>query len=110
MKGMKSMEISVSRPRQYVDRVRAYELFVDGRSVAKIRAGTELRIVVPDDAKTLVARVDWCSSNEFSLADLGANATLEVKNPMGRKMWFPFYPIYAVTFNRKSYLLISEAR
>lgn len=103
------MEIVISRPKQYIDRVRAYDLQVDGLSVAKIRPGEEIRITVPEGSQNLVAKVDWCASNVFPLAGLQAGARLEVKNPMGRKMWLPFYPIYAITVHRASYLLIHEA-
>jgi hypothetical protein len=103
------MEIVISRPKQFADRVRAYKLLIDGKIISKLKAGEEVRVTLPENAKILTAKIDWCSSNEFNLSNVRANENIEVKNAMSRKLWIPFFAIYAITFRKNSYLSINKA-
>lgn len=104
------MQIIISRPKQYADRTRVYKLRIDGNLVAKIKANEEVCITIPEGAQTLHATIDWCSSNHFSLINIKDNEKLEVKNSYVRKIWIPFYPLYAITFKKNSYLNIARVR
>jgi hypothetical protein len=103
------MEIIISRPKQFADRIRAYELLIDGKTISKLKAGEEVRITLPENAKILTAKIDWCSSNEFNLSNVTANENIEVKNAISRKLWISFFAVYAITFKKNAYLSISKA-
>jgi hypothetical protein len=103
------MELVIFRPKQFVDRARAYILSIDGKPIAKLKAGEEIKIDVPENAKILSASIDWCSSNDFLLSGICNNQKIEVKNSISRKIWIPLYILYAITLKRKSYLNIATA-
>ena len=98
------MAIVVSRPKQYADRVRAYKLFIDGQPAAEIKGGQEIRLEVPQNGKKLLAKIDWCTSNELDLSTVHNDDKIEIMNAMRGKQWIPFYVFYAITFGRKQYL------
>lgn len=102
------MEVIVSRPLQFVDRIRSYKLEIDGEFCGEIKPGQEIRLNIPEQAKTLVAKIDWCSSNIFDLTGLQANEKLEVKNAVPLKVLIPFYSFYAISIARKRYLHIEK--
>ena len=103
------MEIIVSRPKQFADRTRAYKLLIDGKVISKLNAGEEIRITVPEDAKILTAKIDWCSSNQFYLSNLKANERIEVKNAISSRLWIPFFGIYVIAFKKNTYLSMYKA-
>lgn len=84
-------------------------MLVDGKIISKLRAGEEICITLPENAKNLTAKIDWCGSNEFSLSSVMANDCIEVKNAISNKIWIPFFVIYIVAFKKNSYLSISRA-
>jgi len=84
-------------------------LLVDGKIISKLRAGEELHITLPENAKTLTSKIDWCGSNKFSLPSVMANDSIEVKNAISNKTWIPFFFIYIFAFKKNSYLSISRA-
>ena len=103
------MEILISRPKQFADYFRKYAVLVDGKVMAKLAAGEEIRIVLPENSKILSASIDWCSSNKFQLSELSESQKIVVKNVMGKKLWLPFYILYAISILRKSYLIVEKA-
>ena len=103
------MEIIVFRPKQFADRARAYDLNLDGKVIAKLKAGEEIKVKLPENAKTLSASIDWCSSNEFQLSSINGNEKIEIKNSISKKIWIPFFVLYAITFKKNSYLSIGKA-
>ena len=103
------MKIIVTRPKQFADRGRSYSLHVDGKLLAKIKAGEEIEVNLPENANVISAKIDWCSSNEFNLENIKSNEKLEVKNAVVRKIWIPFYVLYSITLKRKSYLNMAKA-
>jgi hypothetical protein len=103
------MEIVVIRPKQFADRLRAYKLYIDGKPVGKIKAGQEVCLSIPQNSSKLLAKIDWCSSNEFDLSAIKENEKLEIVNTMSEKAWIPFYIIYLTTVGRKKYLRVEKA-
>lgn len=100
------MDISITRPKQFADKIRAYKLYIDDIQVAEIKSGKTITISIPQDAKKLYASVDWCSSNEFDLFTIKPGVSLEVKNSFSHKLWIPFLPLYYITLGNKKYLKI----
>lgn len=103
------MKILVSRPKQYADRIRSYNLLVDGKLLARIKAGEEIYVTLPENARVISAKIDWCSSNKFNLSSITANEKIEVKNAIAKKIFIPFYVLYAITFKKNAYLHIAKA-
>lgn len=98
------MNIVISRPKQFADLIRDYKILVDGQEVAVIGAGKKIQLQLPENASTLVAKIDWCGSNEISVSELVHDVELEVKNSFAHLIWFPFVPMYYIVFARHKYL------
>ena len=51
------------RPTFYPDRLRKYQLFIDGLQVGEISAGSQVEIPTAAGRHEIMAKIDWCSSN-----------------------------------------------
>jgi len=103
------MEVTINRPKQYADLLRAYKIKVDGVKVGEIKSGESTVIVIPDESRVLQVNLDFCLSNELKVSELNPNDTLLVKNSFSHKLWIPFVALYYVTIGRKKYLELSKA-
>lgn len=102
------MEITVSRPKQFADRIRAYKIKIDGNKISEIKAGESITISIPENSSIIQANVDWGLSNEMNVSDLSQSDNLTIKNSFSHKLWIPFVAFYYITFARKKYLNISK--
>ena len=50
------MNILISRPKKFIDKTRAYKLYVDDVFIMDIRDGEELNIVLPLNSKKFVQK------------------------------------------------------
>ncbi|QDU86637.1 hypothetical protein Pla163_37880 [Planctomycetes bacterium Pla163] len=98
--------IHVRREQDPFDRLRAYRIQVDGRTVAEVRRGESTAFEVDGNAHTLEARIDWCSSRGVELThDTGDRSFVVRPAPVGwRVLLVPLY----LTVWRASYLELEE--
>lgn len=130
--------ICIRRPKEWMNRLRRYELYLDGKSAGKIKNDDIQEFQVPPGEHTLHARVDWCGSKDyrFNIAE-GETKYLKISGfrhsnwimPLGlitvlaevalRRMIgstlslllllpFGLILLYYFTIGRKSYLLLRE--
>ena len=100
------MEVKITRPRQYQDAIRNYQLYADGKKLIEIAPNTTQQITVPDYTKYLEAKIDWCSSPKYYL-DNRIEQNLVIKNTVhGSMLKSAFLSLYYITFGRKRYLKI----
>jgi tetratricopeptide (TPR) repeat protein len=62
--------IVISRTSQYANRLRRFELFVDGYRVADIKDGQRVMIPVEGGVHAVFAKIDWCRSPVASVSVL----------------------------------------
>lgn len=96
--------VRVHRAKQLADRLRAYEIFVDGESKGAVRAGGAVDFRVENGRHRIVLRLDWCASNaiEFSLWD-DETAEFDCGNNTGG-----FWSVFYVLFRPHDYLWIKK--
>lgn len=99
---MQSALILLERTRGgYVDRLRSYEVILDGRRAASIARGQSLTLEAEAGHHTLHLRIDWCRSPSVDL-DLSAAQEVHIRCwPNGRPTLKLFY---WVTFGRSRYI------
>lgn len=102
------MNILVSRPKKFIDKTRAYKLYVDDVFIMDIRDGEELNIVLPLNSEKICAKIDWCSSNELDLTELKNNDKLKIHNTHSKNILIPFYILFIIFFRRNNYLKIEK--
>mgnify|MGYP000194257574 CR=1 FL=1 len=102
------MEVQITRPKQYQDAMRNYQLYADGKRLLEIAPNTTQRINIPDYTKYLEAKIDWCSSPKYYL-DNQKQRTLIIKNTVGGNLFKSlFLSLYYITLGRKRYLKIES--
>jgi hypothetical protein len=100
------MEITVFRPQQYNDKFRDYKLFVDDEEVTTVNMGERKVILISDSAKSIQAKIDWCTSPTFPVSSI-ISGQITVKNSFsGSILKTLFLPIYYITFGKSKYLTI----
>ncbi|HVX28077.1 MAG TPA: hypothetical protein VHB70_17145 [Parafilimonas sp.] len=59
--------IIISRTSEYNNRLRDFQLFLDGKNIGTIANGQTKEFEVTSGQHTILAKIDWCSSPEISL-------------------------------------------
>ncbi len=102
------MEITVFRPIQCNDKFRDYKLIVDNKVVASLKRGETKVILLPEDANTIKAKIDWCTSPSFPVSSI-TSGKITVKNSFSDNVFkFLFLPLYYISFGRGKYLTIEN--
>lgn len=94
--------IKIQRSSEYANRFRNMLLFLDGVEVAKIANGVTIELEVEKGVHTLIAKIDWATSNEvqFEIKEQTLSFELTGTNP--------FLALYYITFGRDKYLNLKE--
>lgn len=99
----KTATVTFERPEQWMDRIRAYNIEINGGSVGELRRLTPLSVELLPGTYTVRAKVDWCMSKPFEMqVKAGQDATYEVRNP-----WSATLVLYAITLGARQYLQIA---
>ena len=96
---IKMPKITVKRISEYSNKLRNIKLFMDGQEIYKIQSGEIKTINVSPGKHKLVAKIDWCQSNEIEV-DTKEEDNISVI----LKGTNPFLGLYYITFGRKRYL------
>jgi hypothetical protein len=96
--------IRLVRPSLLVDRIRSYQILLDGKQAGKIGNDSTLELRIPAGPVTVQAKLDWTRSQPLTInAVPGQTIEIEVRNHWGttRALW-------AISFGRDSYLLLTR--
>lgn len=97
---MSSPKIEIDRSDHgWVDRARAYEVFIDGISRGKIRHGERVELEVDPGPRSVQLAIDWCRSPAI-MVNAAPEAPLRLSCRPSSLLRLP----YAVTFGRKRYI------
>ena len=91
-----SMQVTFSRPKQFADRIRSYEIELDGVPFINIRASEQKTVEIPEGTKSLQAKIDWCCSKKLPIENLKPNQEIVVKNSYSHLALIPFMPLFAI--------------
>ena len=58
--------IKIRRTYDYINAMRDYRLFIDGQIIGTIGVGQVKEFEIPAGQHSVIAKIDWCSSPEFS--------------------------------------------
>jgi hypothetical protein len=96
--------IRLVRPPLFADRIRSYKILLNGKVAGSIGHDSTLEIAAPAGATRLEAKLDWARSRPLTINTLPRETIeIEVRNHwgLGRALW-------AITFGRNSYLLLTQ--
>lgn len=100
--------LHIHRPKQYADRIRRYQLFVDGIREAEIDAGSEVSIEVAPGRHELRARIDWGLSNVLVM-EVGEGERRYVEVGANAAGWRVLLALLYITIWRSRYLYLRDA-
>ena len=104
---MNKREIVITRIKQYSNKARAIEIYINNKMVTTIKDGETKFFKVDSDKNEIYAKIDWCKTkplksitkeNETTLLELGSNVS----------GWKLLLGIYYVIFNSSEYLYLRE--
>jgi hypothetical protein len=96
--------IEIKRTKQYSDRLRLYEVELDGNIIGKLKAGEIFTYELPEGKHSLRLRIDWASSNIVNF-EISADQTLYFESGSNVPM---FLELIYITFLRHKYLWLKQ--
>jgi hypothetical protein len=128
--------IKIRRTNDYINVMRDYRLFIDNQKIGTISNGQTKDFDIPAGRHSLIAKIDWCSSQElffeinnnetkiilvgalkhskWSMPLIGIILTLSILLPLGQYSYYKLililpafiYILYTLTLGRKNYLTL----
>jgi hypothetical protein len=128
--------IKIRRTNDYINVMRDYRLFIDNQKIGTISNGQTKDFEIPAGRHSLIAKIDWCSSQElffeinnnetkiilvgalkhskWSMPLIGIILTLSILLPLGQYSYYKLililpafiYILYTLTLGRKNYLTL----
>jgi len=68
--------IKIIRTNDYVNALRDYRLFIDGQKIGTIGNNQIKEFDIPIGKHTIIAKIDWCSSPDFSFETNGKDSKI----------------------------------
>ncbi len=100
-----------SRHGYYVDMLRAYRVYCDGRLLGELRRRETKDFAVEPGMHVIVAKIDWCGSAPSRIVvRSGETVELEIASCVDRAPWKHLFLVAFITFLRDRYLEIHRAQ
>lgn len=101
-------QITVRRKTSYADRLRAYEVRLDGVAVGSVRARGAVTVPVSPGKHSLALRIDWCGSPRVDFeAHTGEELVFECGSSLSG--WRLLLGLFYIIFRTKQYLWLRRA-
>ncbi|MFI5133734.1 MAG: hypothetical protein ACHQEB_05330 [Chitinophagales bacterium] len=99
-------KIIVSRPSQWMYRLRTYKVFVNGKQVGTLKNGSSEEFIVEPGDNAVECKVDWYSSRAFTM-NIQPGETVYLRVASGMKFYWPFFiaimaGVFLVFYYRKN--------
>ena len=97
-------KIKIQRTSKFTNKMRDYQIFIDGQKVGKISDGETKEFEVTTGKHSVTAKVDWCSSPDV-LINIGDGETKCLAVDVSKNATIvPFYTIFC----KNKYLILNE--
>jgi hypothetical protein len=96
--------IRLVRPAAYADLIRSYKILLNGKPAGSIANKGTLEIAAPAGPNTVEARIDWGRSEPLTI-NAAPHQTVEIEV---RNHWGPLLALWAITFGKNSYLVLTQ--
>jgi hypothetical protein len=98
--------IRLVRPPRFADRIRSYQILLNGKIAGSIDNDSALEIAAPAGAITIEAEIDWARSRPLTINTVPRERIeIEVRN-----RWGALLSLWAIAFGKNSYLLLTQRR
>jgi hypothetical protein len=104
----KQARIIINRSSEWMNRVRAFKVFIDGEQVGTIKNGGAEEFKIDPGVHTVVCKVDWCSSQELGIVvSDGETEYLKVSNGMKYYYYLVIPMVVVLAYN--FYIVMARA-
>src|SRR4029078_4372237 len=80
-------KIILTRPAEWMNRIRSYKVFINGQQVGVIKSGATEEYLVEPGTNSVECKISWCSSRTLPVTiQPGETAYLKVSN--GMKLYY----------------------
>lgn len=93
----------MTRTVTYADRIRAYHIHLDGRSIGTIKAGGTCEFDIAPGSHSLEVRIDWCTS-PLRMFQVKEGEVVEYECGSHLKGWRMFAALWYIALARNKYL------
>lgn len=100
--------ITVHRDKGYADKLRKYQVLLNGVEIGRLAEGDKLVHQVSEGRHVIEAKVDWCGSKPLSFEANANDVSVTVKSAL-RGWRVLLAGLYAI-FNRRGYLTLELSR
>ena len=80
-------KIILSRPAEWMNRIRSYKVFINGQQVGVIRSGATEEYLVEPGNVSVECKISWCSSRTLTVP-VGSGETAYLKVSNGMKLYY----------------------
>jgi len=87
--------IKIKRTNDYVNSLRDYRLFIDGQKIGTIGNNQIKEFDIPIGHHSLIAKIDWCSSPDFSFETNGNDSKILLLG--GKRSWRWLMPLISIS-------------
>jgi hypothetical protein len=104
---MNTSELIIRRDHAlWQDRVRKYQILVDGKTVGALARGAEMAIPLPPGPHTVQMKIDWCSSPKLQVDCSAGQAVVLECGPNAN----PLVAMLYITLWKNKYLWLRPAQ
>jgi hypothetical protein len=96
--------IRIIRPSLLADVIRSYQILLNGKVAGSIGNNSTIEIAARAGANTIEAKIDWGRSLPLTINTV-PHQTVEIEV---RNHWGALWALWAITFGRNSYLLLTQ--
>ncbi len=97
--------IRFRRVKGWQDKLRAYAIVIDGKSIGEIKDGSEVEVPVSPGIHTIQLRIDWCKSPELEVHVSEGGMEIVDCGPNGK----PLLALLYISFFRGKYIWAKHA-
>lgn len=100
--------LKIVRASGYSDRLRAYQVILDGAKIGEVRNGQTQQFAIAPGQHTLSLKIDWCVSNTIDFTSAG-DEEIRFKAKSNLQDLKIFAALWYVIFDRHSYLMLERS-
>ena len=100
--------LTVQRDKGWTDKIRKYQILVDGVETGQIGEGEVLHHQIALGHHVVEAKIDWCGSQPLHFDAQSEDKVVLVRS--GLRGWRVLFSIFYIIFNRRGYLTLELTR
>ena len=101
--------LTINRSNEYLNRLRAIKIMVDGKEISTIKNGETKSFELPAGNHQLQAKIDWCTSSKLQINITEGQTKKFYMDSFAKHSSFgSLASIYYITFGAGKYLHLKE--